>query len=482
MEAIERILQFKRLAQVVSLMRLRPFENTTPESRSRERHRRVVLTAVASASAQGISIITGLISVPLTIGYLGKERYGLWMTMSSAVAILGFADLGMGNGLVSVISTADGKDDRDAAGRYVSSAFFLMSGVAAILAFLFAIAYPLIPWPQAFNVTSALAVSEVGPAVSMLTGCFLLTIPLGIVYKVRSGYQEGFTNSAWLAVGNLIGLGGVLLAIYLKAALPLLILAMAGGPVVAMLLSSAAMFGFKRPWLRPRFRNVTKIALKKVLHLGSLFLVLQVTLAIVYSSDNIIVAHVVGSGAVAEYAVTAKMFSLTPILIGMVIRPLWPAYGESLSRGDVEWVRNTFLRSLKLGLFVALSISTVLVLFGAQIINLWVGPAVAPSFYLLLGLGIWTVIMTAGDAMAIFLNGLSIIRFQAACAVVMTCVAVILKVVLARWIGLPGIAWGMIIGYSLCSAIPVGALLWRLTERNRLDGLANNPIIQGDQA
>jgi O-antigen/teichoic acid export membrane protein len=422
-----------------------------------------------------------LISVPLTIGYLGKERYGLWMTMSSAVAILGFADLGMGNGLVNVISEANGKDDRDAASKYVSSAFFLLSGVAATLACLFAIAYPLIPWTRAFNVTSALAATEVGPAISILTGCFLLTIPLGIVYKIRSGYQEGFTNSGWLAFGNLIGLGGVLLAINIRAGLPFLVLAMAGGPVVAMLLSSAAIFGVKRPWLRPRFGNITNVAMKKVLHLGALFLVLQVTLAIVYSSDNIIAAHVLGSGSVAEYAVTAKMFSLTPILLGMVIRPLWPAYGESLSRGDIEWVRKTFIRSLKLSLFVAVSISTVLVLFGAQIVNLWVGSALAPSFYLLLGLGVWTVIVTAGDAMAIFLNGLSIIRFQAACAVLMTGAAVILKIVLARWFGLPGIAWGMIIGYSLCSAIPVGALLWRLTSGNRLNGLANDPLAQEDR-
>jgi O-antigen/teichoic acid export membrane protein len=455
-------LYLTRFSQIASLIRTSPFESSTPEQRSRERHRRVALTALAAASAQGISIVTGLISVPLTIGYLGAERYGLWMTMSSAVAILGFADLGMGNGLVNVISEAHGKEDRELAGRYVSSAFFSLVGVAATLACLFAITYPLIPWKRAFNVSSSIAVNEVGPAMWTLTGCFLLTIPLGIVYKVRSGYQEGFSNSLWLAIGNLLGLSGVLLAIYLKAGLPFLVLAMAGGPAVALLMNSVAMFGVKRPWLRPRWRNVTSTALKRVLHLGALYLVLQVTLAVVYSSDNIIAAHILGSTAVAEYAVSAKMFSLTPILLGLVIRPLWPAYGESISRGDVEWVRKTLIRSLKLSLVVAASVSTILVLFGARIINLWVGSTIATSFPLLLGLGVWTVIQTAGDAMAMFLNGLSIIRFQAVCAVVMTCVAVTLKVALAQSIGLPGIIWGMIIAYSICSAIPVGALLWRL--------------------
>jgi O-antigen/teichoic acid export membrane protein len=469
-------LHLTRLSYIASLIRFSPFANSTPEQRSKERHRRVALTALAAASAQGISIVTGLISVPLTIEYLGTERYGLWMTMSSAVAILGFADLGMGNGLVNVISEAHGKEDRALASRYVSSAFFLLFGVAVTLGCLFAIAYPLIPWTRAFNVSSAKAAGEVGPAMCALTGCFLLTIPLGIVYKVQSAYQEGFANSLWLGFGNLLGLSGVLLAIHLKAGLPFLVLAMAGGPAASLLINSLAMFAVRRPWLRPRWQNVTGAALRRVLRLGTLFLVIQVALAIVYSSDNIIAAQILGSSAVAEYAVTAKMFSLTPILLGLIVRPLWPAYGESISRGDVEWVRRTLIRSLKLSLFVAAFTSTILVLFGAQIINLWVGSKVAPSFLLLLGLGIWTVIGTAGDAMAMFLNGLSIIRFQAVCVVVMTCVAVTLKVVLAQSIGLPGIIWGMIIAYSSCSAIPVTMLLLRLLGGSRLHTLAGDPL------
>jgi O-antigen/teichoic acid export membrane protein len=433
----------------------------------------VALTALAAAIAQGLSIVTGLISVPLTIGYLGTERYGLWMTLSSAVAILGFADLGMGNGLVNVISDAHGKEDREMAGRYVSSAFFLLVAVAAILACLFGLVYPFVPWPQAFNVSSAPAVNEVGPALLALTGCFIVTIPLGIIYKVQSGFQEGFANSLWLGLGNFLGLTGVLLAIYLRAGLPVLVLAMAGGPAVALLINNVVMYGVRRPWLRPRWRNVTRAHLKTVLHLGALFLIIQVALAVVFSSDNIIAAHVMGSTAVAEYAIAAKMFTLTPILVGLIIRPLWPAYGESMSRGDVAWVRRTFFRSLKLSLLVAGVVSTVLVLFGAQLVDLWVGSRVAPSFPLLLGLGVWTVLLTAGDAISMFLNGLSIIRFQAVCVAVMACVAVTLKVVLAQGVGLPGIIWGMIIAHTLCSLIPVGVLLRRLLGGASLNTLAS---------
>lgn len=64
------------------------------------------------------------ISVPLTLRYLGTERYGLWMTISSVIAVLGFSDLGLNNGLLNGISQANGTNDRELARRYVSSAFF----------------------------------------------------------------------------------------------------------------------------------------------------------------------------------------------------------------------------------------------------------------------------------------------------------------------------------------------------------------------
>ena len=87
-----------------NLVRLLPFDTATQEGRAKERHRRIVLSAIASAMAKIISITTALISVPLTLHYLGPERYGMWMTISSLAALLAFADLGIGNGMLNAIA------------------------------------------------------------------------------------------------------------------------------------------------------------------------------------------------------------------------------------------------------------------------------------------------------------------------------------------------------------------------------------------
>ena len=58
--------------------------------------------------ARGTKILTAFLAVPLTIGYLGRERYGMWMTMSSLLTMLVIVDLGISDGLVNPLAEAVG--------------------------------------------------------------------------------------------------------------------------------------------------------------------------------------------------------------------------------------------------------------------------------------------------------------------------------------------------------------------------------------
>jgi len=181
-----------KIRRASSIIRFKPFDCSTPEGRSQERYRRMVLTSLASAVARGIAILTSLVSVPLTLKYLGTERYGMWMTASSVIVLLGFADLGMGNGLLNAISEADGKDDRNMALMYVSIAFFILLGIATLILCLFFTAYFFIPWPRIFNVVSEKAIREAGPSMAVFVVSLAINMPLGVAQRIQMGYQEGY--------------------------------------------------------------------------------------------------------------------------------------------------------------------------------------------------------------------------------------------------------------------------------------------------
>jgi O-antigen/teichoic acid export membrane protein len=450
----------------------------TPRGRSEERYRRVAFTTLTSAGARLTSVMTMIVIVPLTIHYLGSERYGMWMAITSSVLLLTFADLGIGNGLLNAISESTGKDDLDAVQQYVSSAFFLLLLIATVLVAVFLATYPLIPWERGFNVNSPIAVGEARPAVAVFLMCFALSLPLGIVQRVHFGLQEGFSNDLWVGVGNIVGLAALLFAVKREAGLPWLVLALTGAPVLSLFLNGVLLFR-SRPWLVPRWSKANAKHMRHLLKLGVSFVVLQTCLAVVSGADNLIVAHQLGSSAVTQYSVPMRMFSGLPVLLIMALNPLWPAYGESIARGDIAWARQALSRSLKLIFFSTITVGTLLVLLGPKILALWVHGQVQATFWLLAGMACWMVLSSAANAISIFLNAGHVVRVQAYSAIAMCATATVLKLLLVGRIGLSAVIWSTDVAYLVFIWIPILIFVPRyLATLDRRSGLESSKLLE----
>jgi O-antigen/teichoic acid export membrane protein len=446
----------KRGRRVRSIIRLRPFDTSTIDGRSNERLRRVFWTATTASLAKGVNTLTMLVAVPITLAYLGVERYGLWMAITSAVAFLGVADLGIGNGVLNLVSEANGRNDTQGARKCVSSAFFLLSGVAIFLAIVFAFIYGHIVWDRLFNVSSA-AGREAGQAVAVFVACILVNLPLSIISRVRWGYQEGYFNSLWQGTANLLGLGGLVVVVRLRAGLPWLILTIAAAPLVENIFNGISLFAFRRPWLIPRPRLAESSLAWRVMRVGFLFLLIQLANVTLYYADNIIITRVLGPEAVTRYAVPVRLFSILPGILWMFLSPLWPAYGEATARGDDQWVKATLIRAVSATLALCLSWSLLLIGFGDTILRIWTGGRVPFSRPLMLALGLSTTLTTVVTAIALFLNAVNKIRFQVFFSLSAALLSTVGKVVLVRSSGLTGIVWAniavtffvMLIPYSL---------------------------------
>ena len=447
------------------ILRLAPFDTATAAGRSDERFRRVSLSAGTSAAAKGIALVTTAVSVPLTLGYLGSERFGIWMTLSALIALLGFTDLGIGNSLLNGVAHAAGREDRTLIRANVSSGVAMLLAVSAGFGLLFAAAYSFIPWDRVFNVASAGALDEAGPAAAALVGCFLVGMPAGAFQQIRLGLQEGYINAIFVAVGNIGGLALVVWAIQMRLGLPWLVLAMAGAPLFATLVNGLTLLA-RSPWLRPALHDVNFGIARSLLRVGLLFLVLQLAFAVAFTSNSIIIAVMIGPSAVAVYAVVSKLFMIPTLLVGFAVAPLWPAYREALSRGDVQWVRRTFRRSIRLSLSVAVPVSAALVVLGLPVIAVWVGTSsLQPTFGLILAIGIWTPLVAVGTAIAMLFNGAQVMKFQVVTAALMATANILLSIALTSRIGLAGVVWGSIIAYSVFALIPVAFYLPQLFAR-----------------
>jgi O-antigen/teichoic acid export membrane protein len=332
--------------------------------------------------------------------------------------------------------------------------------VSALILISFLVAYKVTPWNRVFNVTSDTASQEAGPALAVFVFCLIVTIPLSVVERVQLGYQEGFVSSVWQSIGSLAGLGGVLLAIQLQAGLPWLVLAMAGPPALTVAINWAIQFIWRRPWLCPRWKLVDRNASRKLVNLGSLFLILQAFTVIGSASDNLIIAQIFGASTVAGYAVVQKMFSVA-LLSQFFVAPLWPAFGEALARNDYPWARRTLLRAVLLSVGMGIMVAVPFLIFGQRIVAFWLGDALIPSLSLLGGFAAYTVLGAYGGAMSSFLNSSFLLRRQVGFYSVASIVAFFLKVMLAWHWQVAGVVWATVLAYGTLYALPAGILSYR---------------------
>ncbi len=461
-----------RFQKIVSFISVTPFDTSTAEGIANERYRRAALTTFTSIIAKTVSVLTGLISVPLTLNYLGTERYGLWMTISSVVVMLAFADFGLGNGLVNAISQAHGKNDRDAAKKAVSSVFFILTGSALVFSIVFIIVYQFVPWTRVFNVTSVQAMQESGPAMAVFFACFVLNLPLGIVQRIQIGYQEGFINNYWQIVGNVIGLILLVVAILLKAGLPWLVAAISGIPTLVTAVNWVFHLSLRRPWLLPRWSLFDWNVGKTLLGSGVIFMLLFIVNVLGTSTDNIIIAQFLGASAVATFAVVQRLFSLT-LLVQFCTIPLWPAFSEAIIKSDFEWARRTFIRLQVIGGLMTLLICLLLMLFGQSIIRLWAGPQVIPPLALVTGYCLFRMVSGFGEASMPVLLCENNLRKLLVISAVSGIAVFILKIVFVQFWQTAGVAWAAAIGYGLFFTIPTFVVADRF-----LKPLAENKILK----
>jgi len=423
-------------------------------SHARRRDARIVQGIMAGFAGRGVAAVVSFISVPLTVRYLGAERYGAWVTISTAMAWIALADFGLSNSLTNAVSEGYAKDDRFLAQSYVAAAFWSLAGIALVLTLAFFCVWWVIPWDRVFNVQSLLARRELAPAVAVAFVIFVLNLPFSIVGKVYGAYQDVATGNAWTAAGNVLGLFALITVTRLKGGLVSLVIAVSGALLIVNVISAIWLFTWSRPWLSPRPGLLTWRAFHRLSGLGGMLFVIQIAGFVLFQTDNLIIAHYLGASAVTPYSVTWRLFTYTALFQILASPSYWPAYAEAFARGDQSWVYRSFRRNLAITLASTLALAAPLVLFGRWIIGKWAGNAAVPTGSLLLWMGVWSLIYSAMNAQSCLLASAGRVKVQMIYSMLAAGVNLVLSIIWVQKFGLTGVIMGTVAAFLICVVVP----------------------------
>jgi O-antigen/teichoic acid export membrane protein len=422
------------------------------------RARRALATSTSSVAARVVNYLSLLLVVPLTVRYLGPERYGVWMVLLSILDVLALTNFGFGNALISIIARHSARGERGAIARYISTAVVALSLIATILAILAFMALLLVPWGAVYGLPSGRLSEEAQHTTAVLMAVFCLTLPAGLISQIRLGRQEGYVNAWSDAASSVLVIAFVIIAIKLAAGFPVVAGAVAVGPLLPLLANWVLLIR-ANPDFRPGIRKASYEYLKLLLSSGSLFFILSVAALISFSADNFVAAQVLGPAAVTAYAVPNRLVTAVIGLIALLASPLWPAYADAQTRQDYTWIRWAFRRSLIITVSMAVVGAVILLLAGTDLVRFWSRGEVAPHGALLWGFATWLVLGTAVTTLGVLLNAMHIFRPRIIWATLQACANIVISVFLARTIGVAGLIWGTVIAFSLFSLLPFGTWL-----------------------
>ena len=404
--------------------------------------------------ARVLAICVSVISVPLTIGYLGAERYGAWVTIVSVIIFLSITDFGLAASLTNALGKAQAEDARALGQRLVSSALLMLSLIA--LAILIAgnalaprIAALLFP-----NLQSPVARAEIVPAVMIALSIFALNLPLLVSSRVLAAHQESALANLWNIAGSLGNLAALLVVIWFRGGLPWLVFGCFGFGLAANIACAAWLFGFHKPWLRPNLGVVDSVLVRSLFYDGWKFSVIGVGWMVNWQTDNMVIAHFLGAAQVTPYAVTFSLFAIASGLQTLAYPNLWPAYTEAYAQGDYEWIRKTLRSNFKFSFFTATAIVVFLTIFGGEIIRLWAGAAAVPPFSVIVWMALWRLMLSTLLVGSCLLNATGHLKGMTIYGTATAVLNLALSILLAKIYGITGVIAATVIAFAVANYLP----------------------------
>jgi len=375
-----------------------------------ERTKAIIKQIGMSSIYKVVSIAINFFLVPLSIAYLGSEKYGLWLTIFSFIGWFSFFDFGIGNGLRNKLTTALSSNDMKLAKSYVSTAYFSMMFIVFFLITIFAIPFYFVPWESFFNyVDNSESIVQL---LSIVYTIFAINLVLKMITTIYFADQKSSVPGFIQMIGQIIIFGTIYIATQSEnSSLIFYGSVVVGSQMLVFILASFIAFFGKYSAIRPSLKAFDRTHLRDILSLGGKFFLIQITYIFIYSTDNLIINYFLGAEQVTIFNIAFKYFMFATMATSIILEPYWSAFTNAATNNDEQWIKRSLINLLKISAMVSLVI--IAMVFVADIAyELWIGNNIKVPFLLTVLIAINTIISVFMRPFVMYINGLSKLKLQ----------------------------------------------------------------------
>lgn len=357
---------------------------------------------------KAVSMILSYLYVPIVLMCLGEVKYGVWTTILNVVSWISYFDIGIGNGLRNKLAENFGENnEKEKCRSYVSSAYIILSGMIGAVTLLALIISSFVDWKAVFNAKSlndnVSFVMQISIAFMALS--FVLSICKSIYYALQKNSIVGLMG---IVQQILMILGVCVLTRRGADSLVLVALLYGFANVAVELFFTFYLYKISNVFI-PRVKYLNKYEAKDTMNLGVLFFIVQISALILFTTDNLIIAHFIGPAEVTSYSLVNKLFSAGTAMFAMLVAPFWSRATTAKSQNDFSIIKKSIVRMKKIWI-VGIAGSLILAIVFRPIARIWLQKDLNYSDGLIPLMAIYAIVFMWNCIYSQIANGLSLMR------------------------------------------------------------------------
>jgi O-antigen/teichoic acid export membrane protein len=395
----------------------------------------------SSARVLHLALLTGIgfFLTPFTIHCLGAEQYGLWALANAFAGYYSLLDLGLSGGVFTHMSHAIGAQDNESGTNIYSTGLSMFSALGGILVVVtLCIAAAILLFRPSNGTTLAVVILVIGFQTAI---SFPMRAPFGVL---NAGSHFEVTSSVLILSAVLRTIGTVVVLRAGKGVVGLAVINLLSWIPGYTLVCVAVHWRY--PFIRARaLGKWHRATAHKLFRFGVPVLAGQIADRIRLQTDTVVVSFFLGLSAVTHYNIATTLVLYYMDGIGAIIGVLTPVLSMQMGARNLAGVRNSMLAGTRLAICAGGFAAFGFIVWGKVFIARWMGTRYVDAYPVL-------VILVAAMFLELWqsttVNALYATMHQKTYAKVNVSEAianVILSVLLARRLGMVGVALGTLI-------------------------------------
>ena len=332
---------------------------------------KLVSNVLFTWGGQMVFVVSGFIMPRLIDRKLGQEMLGVWDFSWSLVAYFRFVEMGVSASVNRYVGRYWSKEDIGSINRVASSATFalVIAGAVAFLATLAAVAS--LPYWSGIHVdryiiTAQWSVFWLGTMLSWGTSMSAFN---GVLTGCHRWELQTMRNSFWQFVAML----AMILALFLNAGLATLAAIYAICQILGHL--TLITLAYRAcPGLRLSRRDVHWSTIKELYIYSAKTLLPTASELLLNQTTSVLITRSLGLVPLAIFTRPRALLRQMDNLERKMAMILTPTTSSLESCGDLKEIENLLVKSVRYSIYLVLPLVLVLVVFGGEVMRIWMGP------------------------------------------------------------------------------------------------------------